>query len=126
MIRVCHVDEVPLDTGVAVLIGEEQLALFRIGPSERWFALENSCPHLGQMVLARGLIAEKEGRFYVCCPLHKNAFDLESGAHADGRWCLRTYPVTIIRGEVYVAYDAARGDAESEPGFRRVSLAAPL
>jgi nitrite reductase (NADH) small subunit len=92
----------PADRGAAVLVDGTQIAVFHVG--RRWFAVQNQCPHNLQMVLSRGLLGDAEREPKVTCPLHKNSFSLTDGHHLGGNsaWCLKTYPVKVVAGVVYV------------------------
>jgi nitrite reductase (NADH) small subunit len=92
----------PADCGTAVLVGGTQIAVFHVG--RQWYAVQNLCPHNGQNVLSRGLIGDHDREPKVSCPLHKNSFCLTDGRHLGGNeaWCLKTYPVKVEAGVVYV------------------------
>jgi nitrite reductase (NADH) small subunit len=92
----------PADCGTAVKVGDEQIAVFHAG--RQWYAVQNRCPHNGQMVLSRGLLGDSDREAKVTCPLHKNSFALADGRHLGGNaeWCLKTYAVKVEAGVVYV------------------------
>lgn len=92
----------PEGTGTAVLVGEEQIAVFHAG--RQWFAVQNQCPHNLQMVLSRGLLGDSGREPKVTCPLHKNSFSLADGRHLGGieAWCLKTYAVKVEAGVVMI------------------------
>jgi nitrite reductase (NADH) small subunit len=95
-----------IDAGTAVKVGGETIAVFRYG-ADRWYAVQNRCPHEGISALSRGLVGDKNGEPKVACPLHKNAFSLEDGRHLGGNeaWCLKTYPVRLEHGQVLVGIE---------------------
>jgi len=97
------VDHFLIDAGTAVKIGSEVIAVFRYGP-DRWFAIQNLCPHEGISALSRGLVGDKNGEPKVACPLHKNSFSLVDGRHLGGNdsWCLKTYEVRVEGDRVLV------------------------
>lgn len=92
----------PEDCGTAVLVDGQQIAVFH--SDRRWYAVQNECPHNRQMVISRGLMGDTAREPKVTCPLHKNSFSLEDGHHLGGNeaWCLKTYPVKVEAGVVYV------------------------
>jgi nitrite reductase (NADH) large subunit len=97
------VDEIPRDGGIAVRYGETQLGLFHVAATGQWYASENRCPHMRDMVLARGIVGDQQGQPKVACPLHKKTFDLETGAGlSDPELCIATFPVKVEDGKVYV------------------------
>jgi nitrite reductase (NADH) large subunit len=103
-------DAVPRDGGIAVKYGKVQLALFHFasrGPSGEWYATQNMCPHKQDMVLARGIIGDHEGKPKVACPQHKKTFALDSGECLSGEpYRIGTFAVQVNRGIVYVELPA--------------------
>lgn len=102
-VRACSVDDVPADAGACVMLGGMQLAIFNFTRTGKWFATQNRCPHWGEEVLSRGLLAEHKGEPQVACPFHKRTFNLESGACTAGDVeALRVFPVRIENGDVFL------------------------
>jgi NAD(P)H-dependent nitrite reductase large subunit/NAD(P)H-dependent nitrite reductase small subunit len=102
-VRVAAVGDVPLDGGIAIRHGAAQVAVFHFASRGEWYATQNECPHRQQMVLARGILGDQGGAPKVACPLHKNTFDLKSGACLSGDWPgIATFPVRVESGEVWV------------------------
>ncbi len=67
----------------------------------RSFALENRCPHRGGP-LAEGIVHGAS----VTCPLHNWVFDLATGkATGADEGAVRTYPVNVVDGRVYMGFD---------------------
>jgi len=106
-IAVGQVKQFPVDSGLAVKVGTESIAVYRYGV-DGWFATQNRCPHEGVGVLSRGIVGDVGGEPKVACPLHKNSFSLVDGRHLGGNlaWCLRTYPVNVEDGQVWIGLDA--------------------
>lgn len=102
---VAPVERFQPDCGWAALVDGRQVAVFNFGLRE-WYATQNECPHMRQMVLARGILGDKDGEPKVACPLHKNAFSLRDGRHlgAHQDWKLQTYPVRVNQGVVEVEF----------------------
>jgi nitrite reductase (NADH) small subunit len=81
--RVCALEEIVPDTGVCALVGRHQVAVFRLGESDRVFAIGNFDPFSRANVLSRGIVGDRAGRPKVASPIFKQSFDLESGACLD-------------------------------------------
>lgn len=80
---VCRLDELVPDRGVAALVGGEQIAVFRLASGEL-YAVSHRDPATGANVMARGLVGSRGGVPTVCSPLHKEVYDLRTGANLDG------------------------------------------
>lgn len=79
--KVCKLSELLPHTGVCVLIGQTEVALFRVGAEV--YALGNQDPFSGTNILSRGIVGDRAGTLKVSSPLHKQAFSLESGICLD-------------------------------------------
>lgn len=100
------VEEFPQNGGAAVLIEGVQIAVFNFTTEGRWFAVQNQCPHKGEMAISRGLTGDSEGHPKVACPFHKKTFSLEDGSClTDEQYHLKTYPVKIEEGFVYIGLE---------------------
>jgi nitrite reductase/ring-hydroxylating ferredoxin subunit len=84
--------------------GARQVLLIAAG--ERVFAIANRCPHEGYP-LSEGTLGPD---CVLTCDWHNWKFDLASGAALVGRDPVRTYPVALRNGQVYV--DLAEPPAE--------------
>jgi NAD(P)H-dependent nitrite reductase small subunit len=94
---------VPRDGGIAVRYGEAQIALFHVAAQDAWYATQNRCPHMSDMVLGRGLVGDQGGRAKVACPQHKKTFDLATGEGlSDPEYRIATFPARVEGGKVYV------------------------
>lgn len=103
---VCRLADILPDSGVAVMLGTRQIAVFRVHDArgEHLFALDHRDPATGAMVLARGLVGDKAGVLYVASPLLKQRFDLRTGACLDdAALAVATWPVRCVEGQVLVA-----------------------
>jgi nitrite reductase (NADH) small subunit len=107
-IKVAPSTEFVENGGGCVKLGDRQIAIFNFN-REKWYAVQNLCPHSRQMVLARGLIGDANGEPKIACPLHKNTFSLCTGQHLGGRedYQLATYPVKEEQGFIYLGVEAA-------------------
>jgi NAD(P)H-dependent nitrite reductase large subunit/NAD(P)H-dependent nitrite reductase small subunit len=107
-VRVAAAADVPRDGGVTVRHGDAQIALFNFATRGAWYACQASCPHKGDMVLGRGLLGTQGNEPKVACPLHKKTFSLETGLGlSDPQLALRTFPVEVRDGEVYLGLPSA-------------------
>lgn len=79
--------QVPVGEGRTFVVAGEQVAVFRLRDGSLR-ALSAVCPHRG------GPIADGQiDQLLVVCPLHQNAFDLDTGCSVTGAAPLRSYPV---------------------------------
>lgn len=100
-ITICPLEDILPDTGVAALVGGEQIAIFRAG--DEVFAISNYDPFSQAYVLARGIVGDKHGVLKVASPIYKHSFDLLTGQCLDQPTVtLPTYPVDIADGVVRI------------------------
>jgi nitrite reductase (NADH) small subunit len=101
--RVCALEEIVPDTGVCALVGKHQVAVFRLGESDRVFAIGNFDPFSRANVLSRGIVGDRAGRPKVASPIFKQSFDLESGGCLDDEnVCVPAFSVRVCDGIVEV------------------------
>lgn len=92
--------DIPLREGRRVRYRDYDVALFNVG--EGFLAVDNRCPHR-RGPLADGIVAGKS----VFCPLHTWRISLESGcALSGGAGRVATYPVKVLAGKIYIAFNA--------------------
>jgi nitrite reductase (NADH) large subunit len=102
-VRVASVAEVPAEGGIAIKYGPAQIALYNFASRGEWYACQNQCPHMQDMVLARGLIGDQQGQPKVACPQHKKTFSLKTGECLSGdQLKVRTFPVRVEGGDIYL------------------------
>ena len=75
--RVCRLDDIVPDCGVCVLVGGEQIAVFRI--QQDVYAIGNRDPFSGANVLSRGIVGDLNGELVVASPVYKQHFSLLTG-----------------------------------------------
>ncbi|MBL7488757.1 nitrite reductase small subunit NirD [Frankia sp. AgB1.9] len=86
---VCRAADLLTERGAAALIGELQIAVFRTFDGAL-YAVDNRDPFTGVHVLARGIVGSRGDVPTVASPLHKQVFDLRTGA------CLDDPAVTVV------------------------------
>jgi len=102
-VSVGSASDFPRDGGRAIKYGDSQIAVFNFESRGKWYATQNKCPHMQDMVLARGLIGDQTGVPKVACPLHKKTFSLEDGHCLSGEgYEVATFEVKVQDGQVYV------------------------
>jgi len=109
-IDVCAVDDITPDTGVAVLVGDVQIAVVRVGEGEgddqQVFAVGNYDPFSRAFVIARGIVGDRGGVPKIASPIFKQSFDLRTGECLDDPGVrLPSYRTRVRDGRVaiYVA-----------------------
>lgn len=106
---VCRFDELEPERGVAVLVSDRQVALFRTWHGEL-HALDHLDPFSGANVMARGIVGTRGEIPTVSSPMYKQAFDLRTGRCLDDPTvALRVHRVRVTDGTVEVAVGAADG-----------------
>lgn len=96
--RVAAVDEIPAGAGMRVDIGEDRIALFKIGDDV--YAIGDRCSH-AEASLAEGEVFD----LAVECPRHGSEFDLRTG-EPDSLPATRPVPVYFVDvedGDVYLS-----------------------
>lgn len=100
--KACAFDDLSIGAGTCVLVGGEQVAIFRV-TQDQVRAVQNQCPHKGAAAMHQGLVGERGGQSAVFCPLHKRAYSLDDGKCLDEDGAsLRAYGVRIVAGMVEV------------------------
>jgi len=97
--KVCRIDEVA-DQSAIKIQGENPIAVFRVGGE--FFATDDTCTH-AKFSLSEGYVEGEE----VVCALHEARFCLRTGRvlSPPATIALRTYPVRVEDGEVFVELD---------------------
>lgn len=99
------VGRLPIDRGVAALVEGEPVAVFRLGDGAI-YAIDHLDPFTGVPVLARGLVGSVGEVPTVASPLHKQRFDLRTGACLDDPdQSVRTWPVEVVNDVVHIVHD---------------------
>lgn len=100
---VCPLEDIVPDTGVCALIGDTAVAVFRVGPADRVYAISNFDPNAGASVLSRGLIGNLGDRIVVASPIYKHHFDLRTGECLEApEHAVAAYATRVHEGRVWV------------------------
>ena len=100
---VCRYDVLLPERGVAALIGDVQIALFRTHDGSV-FALGNQDPFSGANVMSRGIVGSRGDVPTVASPMFKQVFDLRTGICLDDPdVSVPVYRVQIDSGQVLVS-----------------------
>lgn len=103
---VCRLEELLAERGVAALVGDEAVAVFRTVGGEV-HVISHRDPFSGANVLARGIVGTREldGEQVpvVSSPMYKQAFDLRTGRCLDDDTVsVASWPVRVTDGMVEV------------------------
>ena len=102
-VAVCALVDLLPERGVAALFGDVQIALFRLH-DDAVRAIGNRDPISGAYVLSRGIVVTRGDTPVVVSPMHKQAFDLDTGACLDAPGVfVPVYPARVREGVVEVA-----------------------
>jgi nitrite reductase (NADH) small subunit len=100
---VCRYEDLLPERGAAALLGARQVALFRTFDGSV-HAVDNRDPFTGAFVLSRGIVGTRGDRSTLASPLHKQVFDLATGACLDDpEVSVPVYPARVRNGMVEVA-----------------------
>lgn len=105
-VAVCTKGQLIPERGVAVLVKDEQVALFRVtgaDGSDFVYAVGHRDPFSDANVMARGIVGSVGSRDTVASPMYKHVFDLATGeCVTDPAVRLPVYRTWIAGGIVYV------------------------
>ncbi len=102
-VTICSLDAIAPNTGVNALVGTEQVAIFRIGPTDEVYATGNFDPFSKAFVMSRGILGDRQGVLKVASPIYKQNFDLKTGICLDDDTVsLPVYPVRIVNDQVQI------------------------
>jgi nitrite reductase (NADH) small subunit len=100
-IPVCAYQRLEPERGVAALVFDVQIAIFRTHDGEL-LAISNFDPYARANVLSRGIVGTRGDAPTVASPLHKHVYDLRTGRCLDLPVSVATYPVRCRDGVVEV------------------------
>ena len=103
-VEVCALDDITPNTGVAALIENQQIALFRVGHEKRVYALSNQDPFSKAFVMSRGILGDLQGERVVASPIYKQHFSLATGRCLEDKdQKLLVFPSKIENGKVWIS-----------------------
>ena len=101
-VDIVTLDRLPIDRGVAAIVGDEYVAVFRLACGEV-LAIDHIDPFTAMPVLARGLVGSVGDSVVVASPLHKQRFDLHTGVCVDDpSTSVRTWKTSVADGVVRI------------------------
>ena len=101
---VCPLDELIDNVGICALVGDDQIAIFRLSGSDKLYAINNHDPFSNANVLSRGMCGDLKEQPVVASPIYKQHFNLSTGlCLEDDTVKLSVYPVRVVDGNVQVA-----------------------
>ncbi|MEV4539749.1 nitrite reductase small subunit NirD [Asanoa sp. NPDC049518] len=98
---VCRFTDLLAERGVAALVGDAQVAVFRLH-DDGLRAIGNRDPVSGAHVLSRGVVGTRGDRPVVASPMHKQAYDLDTGECLDADARVPVFPIRVRGGVVEV------------------------
>jgi nitrite reductase (NADH) small subunit len=100
-ITVCPLSRIIPNTGVCALVGDRQVAIFRVG--EAVYGVDNYDPFSQAFVISRGIVGDRQGVPKVASPIYKQNFNLLTGECFDDETArLTVFPVRVVDGQVQV------------------------
>lgn len=102
-VTACNLSDIQPNTGVCALIGESQVAIFRIGDTDEVYAIGNYDPFSKAFVLSRGIIGDRKGILKVASPIYKQNFNLKTGECLDDNSVsVPSYPIRVVENSIQV------------------------
>ena len=104
-VKICQTGDVLPFSGVAALVGELQVAVFRV--KDEFYAISNYDPFSKAYVLSRGIVGDRAGVVKVASPIYKQSFNLSTGECLDDPTVrLPVYPLKIVDDTIYLLVEA--------------------
>jgi len=103
-VLICSYERLEPERGVAALVEGAQIAVF-LTHDGQLHAIDNYDPYARAHVLSRGIVGTRGDAPTVASPMHKQVYDLRTGACLDlPGVAVRTYPVRCRDGMVEVRW----------------------
>ncbi len=102
LVEIGPLDAINVGQGRCIRLKEKELAVFRLRDG-RVFAIDNLCPHRSGP-LSEGIIGVDHASQLVAvvCPFHAYKFARADGRGLDAEMCVRSYPVEIHEGRIFL------------------------
>ena len=97
---VCSLDDILPNAGVAALVNDTQIALFRV--DDKVYALANKDPFSNANVLSRGIVGNLQDTLVVASPIYKQHFSLVTGRCIEEDVAVPVYAVRLDGASVLV------------------------
>ena len=102
--RVCALQDLTPDRGVAALVDGQQVAIFRLSHDDEVVAIGNRDPFSGASVLSRGIVGSRGDVVTVASPVYKQRFDLRTGRCLDDETvAVPVHGVRVVDGWIELA-----------------------
>jgi 3-phenylpropionate/trans-cinnamate dioxygenase ferredoxin subunit len=100
-VEACGTDDIDAEDVIRFDHGDRTFAIYR-SPDDKFYATDGHCTH-EKTHLADGLVMDN----IIECPKHNGRFDYRTGTAKGAPVCvdLKTYPVKIEAGKVFIAVD---------------------
>jgi len=104
-VKACRTADIEPEDVIRFDLGSRTFAIYRTG-DDRFYATDGLCTH-EKVHLASGFVMEH----IIECPKHNGRFDFTTGQAKGAPVCvnLRTYPVKVEAGEVFLQIDGVPG-----------------
>jgi nitrite reductase (NADH) small subunit len=101
-VRICALEDIVPNAGVAALLDGEQVAIFRLD-DDSVYVIGNHDPFSGANVLSRGIVGDVKGELVVASPVFKQHFSLLSGrCLEDASVSVPVYRALVEKADVLV------------------------
>ncbi len=99
--RICAETDLEENWGEVALVEGHQYAIFKT--KHGYYACDHLDPNSGALVIARGIVGEKDGHPTITSPLYKEVYDLTTGKCVSGAdYTIGVYPLEVRDGEVFL------------------------
>ena len=106
-VRICAESDLEENWGEVALVDGYQYAIYKT--KHGIFAGDHLDPHSQALVLARGIVGEKNGNPTITSPLYKEVYDLTTGeCVSDPSYSIKVYPVEVRDSATSATYKKPR------------------